>query len=212
MRSIVGLGLIGIAAASFITGSAGEARADGPSSVTAKASKPEKSGSLPMFGVMLDAGVPDGATASLVMRPWRPLRLAVGGSYNLVSPGVRAGLSLIPFNSWFTPTLNLDVGHYRDGDANPIARKLSGDPTFSNAVLDRIGYTYVDAHLGFEMGRKWFTFYVHAGMSRVFTAVHELDSAAGDQSGSMTSVSFQKDPTVTVTAVSARLGFIVYVH
>ena len=48
-------------------------------------------------------------------------------------------------------------------------------------------------------------------MSRVFTAVHELDTATG-QDNSMTSVSFGKDPTITLTSVSARIGFIVYVH
>src|SRR6185436_7926376 len=42
------------------------------------------------FGVMADAGAPDGATASLVLRPIRMVRLHVGGSYNMISPGVRA--------------------------------------------------------------------------------------------------------------------------
>jgi len=183
------------------------ARADG---VVARAASPTSS-SLPMFGLGVDGGLPDGATASVIVRPVRFLRLQAGGSYNLVSPGVRAGVSLIPFNTWFTPTFNVDVGHYKDGDANPLVRKLSGDPTFSNAILDRIGYDYVDAHLGLEFGKKWFTFYIHAGMSRVFTTVHELDSATG-QDNAMTSVSFGKDPTVTLTSVSARVGFIVYVH
>jgi hypothetical protein len=169
------------------------------------------SSSLPMFGLSVDGGLPDGATASVIVRPVRFLRLSAGGSYNMVSPGVRAGVSLIPFNTWFTPTLNLDVGHYKDGDANPLARKLSGDPTFSNAILDRIGYDYVDAHVGLEFGKKWFTFYIHAGMSRVFSAVHELDSATASDNA-MTSVSFGKDPTITLTSVSARVGFIVYVH
>jgi len=164
--------------------------------------------SVPRFGVMVDAGLPDGGTASVVVRPWRPLRLSAGGSYNMVSTGYRAGLSLIPFNTWFTPTLSVDYGHYKDGDANPLARKISGDPTFQSSILDRIGYDYLDAHVGLEFGRKWFTFYIHAGVTRVTGAVHELDSATS--SSDMTSVSFGKDPTVTLTSVSARVGFIVY--
>jgi hypothetical protein len=164
--------------------------------------------SLPRFGVMLDAGLPDGATASVVVRPWRPLRISAGGSYNMVSTGYRAGLSLVPFNTWFTPTLSVDYGHYKDGDANPLARKISGDSTFDSTILDRIGYDYVDAHVGLEFGKKWFTFYIHAGATRVTGAVHGLDSATS--SSDMTSVSFGKDPTVTLTSVSARVGFIVY--
>jgi hypothetical protein len=163
---------------------------------------------LPRFGVMLDAGLPDGATGSVVVRPWRPLRISAGGSYNMVSTGYRAGLSLVPFNTWFTPTLSVDYGHYKDGDANPLARKISGDSTFDSAILDRVGYSYVDAHVGLEFGKKWFTFYIHAGATRVTGTVHELDSATS--SSDMTSVSFGKDPTVTLTSVSARVGFIVY--
>jgi hypothetical protein len=159
----------------------------------------------PSFGVMADVGLPDGATASLVYRPVNAVRFHAGLGYNLVSPGVRAGLTLVPFKAWLNPTLTVDVGHFTDGDANPLARRISGDPTFSSAVLDRVGYDYANAHLGLEFGRKWFTFYVHAGMSRVTGSVHELSAVT-----SMSTVTFTTDPNVTVWSVSARAGFIVY--
>jgi hypothetical protein len=158
------------------------------------------------FGVMTDVGVPDGANASVVYRPLRPLRLNAGGGYNMISKGVRAGATWVPFGSWVTPTLSFDVGHYFDGDANPLARMVSGDPEFHSDTLERIGYSYANAHVGVEFGRKWFTFYIHAGMSRISGDIKNLNEEIGDDS----SVMFSDDPHVTTTVVSARLGFVVY--
>src|ERR1043165_7845943 len=84
---------------------------------------------LPRFGMMTDVGVPDGATASIVVRPLRPLRLNVGVAHNLVAPGVRGGITYIPFGTWFAPTLAVDYGHFAEGNANPAIQMISGDPT-----------------------------------------------------------------------------------
>ena len=48
---------------------------------------------LPRLGLMVDAGLPDGANAALVFRPFRWLRAHGGGGYNMVSPGVPAQAS-----------------------------------------------------------------------------------------------------------------------
>ncbi|MGE0550526.1 MAG: hypothetical protein AB7O24_29980 [Kofleriaceae bacterium] len=162
------------------------------------------------FGVMADVGVPDGATVSVVARPLRPLRLHLGVSHNGISPGVRAGATYVPFSSWVTPSLTIDYGHYTEGDANPLARMISGDEAFSSPVLERVGYDYANAHVGIELGRTWMTFYIHAGMSRVMADVHELEAAAAADSDAQTTISFPKDPHLQITTVSARLGWIVY--
>jgi hypothetical protein len=158
-------------------------------------------------GIGSDVGVPDGATASLVIRPIRALRLHVGGGTNYVSPGVRAGVTLVPLASWFSPTLSFDVGRYFEGDANPLARMVSGDSSFNAKVLERVGYDYMNAHAGLEFGRKRFTFYIHAGMSHVATEVHDL--SVSDDSGA--GVTFTDDPRVRLWTVSARVGMILYV-
>jgi hypothetical protein len=158
------------------------------------------------FGLMLDAGVPDGANASLVLRPWRAVRFHAGGSYNLVSPGIRAGVSLIPLDFWISPTLTIDGGHYFEGNANETIQRLSGDTSFSNAMLDRVGYDYANARLGIELGRKWMTFYIHGGVSRILGTVHNIDSAIDSQ----TPVTVSNDVPVRIWTVSARLGLIVY--
>src|SRR5580692_2546468 len=53
--------------------------------------------SLPFVGLMTDVGIPDGLQASLVLRPAKWLRGSVGGGYNMISKGVRVGVSLLPF-------------------------------------------------------------------------------------------------------------------
>jgi len=177
--------------------------------LTARAVPAASSGS-PRFGAMADVGLPDGATVSIVYRPIRAIRLHGGLSHNLISLGQRAGITWVPLSWWVSPTLSVEYGHYADGNANPLVRMVSGDTTFSSAVLDRVGYDYANAHLGLEFGRKWFTFYLHAGVSRVTGTVHNLSAATMSESSGTTSISFSKDPSVQLVSVSARLGFIVY--
>lgn len=170
----------------------------------------QASSGTPWIGAMADLGVPDGATMSLVVRPIRSLRVHAGVSHNLISLGERAGLTWIPLSWWASPTLSVEYGQYTDGNANPLVRAVSGDTTFSSAVLDRVGYRYANAHLGLELGRRWFTFYIHAGMSRINSTIHNLSAETMSQSAGTTTVSFSKDPSVQLTTVSARIGFVVY--
>lgn len=176
--------------------------------VAAKAApKPSR---LPRFGIMADAGLPDGANASIVVRPWRLLRLHGGLGYNGISKGVRGGATFVPFNTWFTPTLSVDYGRYFEGDANPLAARLSGDPEFHSDLLERVGYDYANAHVGLSFGKKWATFYLQAGASRIAGNVRNLNAVtSGD--GMSTSVSFNTDPKVEIWSVSARLGFVFYI-
>ncbi|MEO8700836.1 MAG: hypothetical protein ABI867_12375 [Kofleriaceae bacterium] len=157
----------------------------------------------PRFGVMADVGVPDGANAAVVVRPIRAVRIHAGMSHNYVSKGVRGGVTLAPFGSAVQPILAFDYGHYFDGDANPLARMIMGDSSYQNEALDKVGYDYANLHAGLEFGRKWFTFYLHAGMSRVTGDLHGLSSQSA-------SVTFSQDPKLTMWTPSARLGFVFY--
>jgi hypothetical protein len=182
------------------------------------AAAPEPAGTLsaaiatdrPRIGVMADLGVPDGATVSVVYRPIRAVRAYAGISHNLISLGERAGVTLAPLSWWASPTLSLEYGHYADGNANPLVRVATGDATFSSGVLDRVGYRYANAHLGLELGRTWFTFYLHAGVSRINGTVHNIGAATMSEAAGTTTITFSKDPTVQLTTVSACIGFVVY--
>jgi hypothetical protein len=174
---------------------------------------PDKTTALPLLGVMMDAGVPDGAQLSLVLRPTKWLRTSIGGGYNLISKGVRAGVSVLPFGRG--PSLTVEGGRFFEGNANGAAKLISGVSS-DNALLERVGYDYANAHLGLDIGYKRVTFYIHGGMSYIRGTVHnlnqELQTAAAidgvSQNG--TEVQVKQDPTFKAIAPSAKLGLIVY--
>ena len=181
-----------------------------PASASPETSVQAAAPAVPWIGAMADIGLPDGATASIVVRPIRSLRAHAGVSHNMISLGERVGVTWVPLPWWFSPTLSVEYGHYAEGNANPLARAVMGDATFESKVLERVGYDYANAHLGLEFGRKWFTFYIHAGMSRISGTVHNIDSETMTGNEGTTTVSFPMDPSIKVWAPSARIGFVVY--
>lgn len=165
----------------------------------------------PTFGVATDIGVPDGAMASLVVRPLSFLRAHVGVGHNAISTGFRAGATLsLPF--WLSPTASISYGRYAEGDANPLARMITGDPSTHNAMLEKVGYQFADGYLGVQFGRRRVAFQLEAGYSRIQGNVRNLDAmAADDDPDAATTVSFHQDPSVVVLSLSARIGLTVYV-
>jgi hypothetical protein len=165
----------------------------------------------PVLGVMVDAGVPDGINASLVVRPFPFLRLHAGGGRNFIGSGVRAGLTLAPFGAG--PTLTVEGGHYFDGDANGLARKLAGDAWQDKDAFKRFGYSYANGHLGLDFGRRWVTFYLHGGLSYIRMRLHDVDSLIGNNrqgEGGERVVAFKQDVSVRAIAPSVKAGLVVY--
>jgi len=127
----------------------------------------EPSGPRPTsLGLLVDAGLPDGAGISLAYRHWTWIRLQGGYINNTVNSGLRGGVTLLPFYSWFTPTLTLEAGHFFPGDASSIARRFSNDPNLNHAF--NVGYNFENAHLGFEIGSpRRVAFFLRGGLSYV---------------------------------------------
>ncbi|HVZ73217.1 MAG TPA: hypothetical protein VHJ20_12640 [Polyangia bacterium] len=178
---------------------------------------PDATPSLPWLGLMADAGIPDGMQGSIVLRPWRWLRTSVGGGYNMISKGVRGGLSILPFGRG--PSATIEAGRFFDGDANQTARKYFAGYNDNNPfapALERVGYDYANLHLGLDFGYKRVTFYIHGGMSYVRGQIHNVNQVANsnpsingvDMNG--LEVKFVGDPTYKVIGPSAKLGLIVY--
>ncbi|HRC58775.1 MAG TPA: hypothetical protein PKU97_22785 [Kofleriaceae bacterium] len=177
------------------------------------ASAATAAGASPLrVGVMAEVGVPDGGAASVAVTPVSFVRLHAGVAHNLVSTGLRAGLTLVPLSTWATPTLSLGAGRYPEGDANPLARRLTGDPLLASPLLDELGYDYASAHLGLELGRRRVTLLLHVGASRITTRARGLEAELTEQQGSSMppELTFSTDPRVTIWTVSARLGLLVY--
>jgi hypothetical protein len=162
--------------------------------------------SWPHVGLMADAGIPDGAIGSLVVRPWQWVRVYGGGGTNSVSRGWRGGLSLVPFGAG--PSVSVEYGHYADGNANGLMRRLVSGDFGGSPLLDRIGYDYLNAHAGLDFGGKHVIFFVHGGISKVWAQVHNLNQALSG--GGSTTVEVTQDPKVTVVGSSLKVGLIIF--
>ena len=158
--------------------------------------------SPPWLGLVLDAGVPDGANLGLVARPLPWLRAHIGGSYNLMSGGIRGGVAYVPFQYWIVPTLVLEGGHYFTGSAKDAIETVAGISV--DYAPDRVSYTYANAHLGLEFGGDWFTFFLRGGYSFVHASLRPAEEEDN--------VRFEEDITATAWLPSAKLGFIFYVY
>ncbi len=161
----------------------------------------------PVVGVMADVGLPDGAIGSLVVRPWQWFRVYGGGGSNSVSKGWRGGFSLLPFGAG--PSVSLEYGHYADGNANGLVRRMASGELKDSPLLDKVGYDYANAHVGLDFGGKRAIFFVHGGMSMVWAQLHNLNDALGSP-GSSTVVTVSQDPKIKVTGSSLKVGLIIF--
>jgi hypothetical protein len=197
------VGLVGLAAAAVPS----PARAEEPQTIeTALAAR--RAETWPRFGLMVDAGIPDGAIGSLVVRPWQWVRAYAGGGSNSVSRGWRGGLSLVPFGAG--PSVSVEYGHYNEGNANGLVRHLVSSDFAGSPLLDRIGYDYVNAHAGLDFGGKHVIFFIHGGISKVWANIHNLNQAVKGSGNSSTTIEVSKDPKVTVVGSSLKVGLIVF--
>ncbi|MBN2573450.1 MAG: hypothetical protein JXP73_02695 [Deltaproteobacteria bacterium] len=161
----------------------------------------------PRLGAMVDVGVPDGLIGSLVVRPWKWVRVYGGGGSNSVSKGWRAGLALIPFGSG--PSLAIEYGGYGQGDANGLVRSMTGGEFDSSPLLSKLAYDYANAHAGLEFGGKYFTFFVHGGVSMVWAQLHSAGGTLAN-TGTDTVVQVTQDPKLKAFGSSLKVGLILF--
>lgn len=167
--------------------------------------------SLPVVGLMADAGLPDGLMAALTVRPIPYLRLHAGAGSNTTSPGFRLGATVLPIE--MGPSLNLEVGHYLDGDANGVVRKFVGGLGKFASYVNRINYTFANAHAGLDMGKQDFTFFVHGGFTFLRARLRDVQPPPDTVSSTgRTSISFREDPIIRMFTPSAKVGLIVYLQ
>jgi hypothetical protein len=180
---------------------------------TTNVGTPKKEEKLPILGATLDVGLPDGAIVGVVGRPWNWLRVAAGAGSNSISPGVRGGITFIPFG--VGPSATVEGGHYFEGDANGTVAAFAGSSYERSRTADKIGYQFMNLHLGLELGNERFTFFFHGGMSYIHTVLYNANDALGGTSnnplGGSTTVVIIGDPVITAWIPSFKLGFIFYV-
>jgi hypothetical protein len=169
-------------------------------------------GPLPPVGLQLDAGLPDGVIAALVLRPVPYMRLHAGGGSNSASPGLRCGLTILPVGEG--PSFNFEVGHYLEGGANTLVRSLFVGMGDLGKYVQRFSYTFVNAHAGLELGRRNVTFFVHGGFTYLRATLHDLEVPMDVDPArpGRTTLAFTKDPLLKMLAPSAKLGLVVYLQ
>lgn len=182
------------------------ARADEPTVEAALAARHAER--WPLLGAMVDVGVPDGLIGSLVVRPWKWMRVYGGGGSNSVSTGWRGGLALLPFGAG--PCAALEYGRYSPGDANGLVRRMTGGEFDGTSLLEKLEYQYANAHVGLEFGGKRFTFFVHGGVSRVWAQLRD-SSGTLSGTGADTVVRVSSDPRIKAFGSSLKIGLILFV-
>lgn len=162
----------------------------------------------PFFGVQVHAGLPDGFGASLVLRPWRALRLHGGGLTNTLSSGLTGGVTLSPFDTIIAPTLTAEAGFLSEADLTPTLRWASKEP-LPDGELASGSYRFYSAHLGLEIGApRRFVFFVRAGLSRVDATLTIQPREVG--TGETAARLEPGEMAVHLTMPSARAGFTLY--
>jgi hypothetical protein len=160
------------------------------------------------FGLQLDGGFPAGAGAAAVFRPYSVLRLNGGVNYDLAGFGVRGGASLIPFEWVITPTLNVEGGHYFDGDASRFASSPG-----ARVLLSHVQHDFVTTSVGLEFGsQERFVFFLRGGMSWIWSDARNVREAVTAQNpGSASQLVRAGDVSIFARAPSVSLGFLLYV-
>jgi len=159
------------------------------------------------FGILVDAGVPAGAGLAAMFRPWRPLRVEGGVSWNTVSVGFRGGVTVIPFEWGVNPTLHLEGGHFFDGDAS----RFSSNPG-AKVLLTSVPVDYLSASLGLEFGSQdRFVFFLRMGLCWIRSEAQNVAQAiAAANPGLSTRVKSADDMPLLVQAPTVSVGVLLF--
>lgn len=165
-----------------------------PGAVPAPPAPPPLEAPLPKLGLRLGVGVPDGATANVVLRPLPFLRVQAGPSWNYLGFGLQGGVAVTPFRWAVSPVLELTYGHFFGTDLN---RVLTNIPAELQAMASHVGYDYFNGQVGIEFGSpRGYTFSIGLGLSYLWSNL----------SGSATTVQNPGTPDeVTVTVLNPSI-------
>jgi hypothetical protein len=160
------------------------------------------------WGLNLDLGISGILPDFGLLATWRPyswVHAQVGAGFNLISPGIRGGLTTI--NPLVIPfSLTGEVGHYFDGNANRLVNSLTGQGN-DIAILRQVGYDYVNVLVGLTSGGKHFVYYFRTGMTYVRATVHDFQETASSLAKTPVEAS---DVHVTYHGPTLKFGVIAF--
>ncbi|RKG65336.1 hypothetical protein D7W79_37980 [Corallococcus exercitus] len=165
---------------------------------------------LAPFGLMLDAGMPEGAGLSGVLRPSPYLRLHFGGAHNGLRGALRAGVTLLPLRGKLSPSFSWEFGHAQAASTKTLNRRLADSTQLPASSMERVGYSYVSTHLGLEFNAtRRLSFFVRGGASFMEMDVPSLQKLDEPFRDSLSPVE-TKSWMMRTLQPSAKLGFMFF--
>ena len=162
------------------------------------------------MGLGLDVGIPDGAVVSFIYQPIPLLRASVGGSYNLISPGARLGVTFTPWNLMFNPSLTLEGGFSLTGSNNSVLHSIIGSSGVAANTFKDLSDYYGNLHLGVEFGGAKLAGFFHVGMSYLHVTVHNFQQHLQEQNATDNGTLEASDPNLRGFVPSLKLGLLVF--
>jgi len=184
--------------------SSGQQAQAGSTGLAAKASK-TTGRTRRNIGAAIDAGIPDGANLGLVVRPFDWARLGASVGTNTAAFNYRGGLSLLP-TGW-GPSFDFEVGHCNIADLNSLLRKSFSVPNWVKPYVQQLGYTYFNAHVGFDLPLGDFIIFAHGGYTYLAATVRAPNPVVVDKNTG-TTVTIAHDGNVQAHTVSGKVGLI----
>jgi hypothetical protein len=176
-----------------------------PSSPPATAPAPER---LPLFGLRLAAGMPQGGNLSLVVRPTRDVRIEAGPAWNYLGWGAQFGVGFQPFHGVVSPVLDLSYGHFFPADASS---HFPSAPAELQPLLQNLSYDYLAGLISLEFGStRGLSFSIGGGVSYFWTTIHQsvtVVQSAGTPAE--TTVTFT-DPAFRAVVPTLKFGVLYY--
>lgn len=156
------------------------------------------------WGLLVDAGFPQGGSASAVFRPVPSVRVFAGPAWNWTGLGLQGGVAVAPWHFAVTPVLSAEVGRYFGSDVSFLADGSQGVPPEIAPLLEDVSYSYAAVHAGLELGsQSGIAFSLRLGLS--YLSLQAKGTATVTDAGSGTVVQFT-DPRVRGTVPSVKLG------
>jgi hypothetical protein len=161
---------------------------------------------LPKLGLRLGLGGPDGATASLVVRPLPSLRFHAGPAWNYLGWGVQGGVAVTPFRWAVSPVLEASFGHFFGADLNKVIKDI---PAELQSLASDVGYDYLNGQVGLELGSpRGFTFSIGLGLSYLWSDLHGTATTVQNPGTPDQATVTVANPSLRAVIPSFRLGML----
>jgi len=152
--------------------------------------------------------MPDGLNLGLVLSPARWLRIEGAMGTNSAALDYRGGLSFAP--AGWGPTLTFELGHCNVAEMNGVLRTFFSVANWVKPYVQQFGYTYFNAHLGFDVPLGSAIVFVHGGYTYLAGTVRGSNPVVirnSDGTPNLT-VTVAQDGDVRAHTLSAKLGIL----